>query len=189
MVRWKGVEEEEQGREWEPIRILKTGLKEGVKREMKSGVERTTETRKREREREMLLGSFVKERQESKEVPPLDLPKLLAYFVKQSGPFFNQLGIRQDICDKIVEALCSRRKDQLMYHSLSAKDTSLPGNENSDELDLRIASVLESMTLVNKMVKLRVIGAFKMCPIEIPTFSSYESLVIRVEIWTSWTSY
>ncbi|CAL9178218.1 unnamed protein product [Musa hybrid cultivar] len=139
MVRWNGVEEEEQGREWEPIRILKTGLKDDKERseeEMKSGVERTTESRKRERERErlsflfavifVLQGSFVKERQELKEVPPLDLPELLAYFVKQSGPFFNQLGIRQDICDKIVEALCSRRKDQLMYHSLSAKDTSLP---------------------------------------------------------------
>ncbi|XP_064942493.1 digalactosyldiacylglycerol synthase 1, chloroplastic-like isoform X1 [Musa acuminata AAA Group] len=182
MVRWKGVEEEEQGREWEPIRILKTGLKE-LERKSQSTSNELVEKLKSS------LGSFVKERQESKEVPPLDLPELLAYFVKQSGPFFNQLGIRQDICDKIVEALCSRRKDQLMYHSLSAKDTSLPGNENSDELDLRIASVLESMTLVNKMVKPRVIGAFKMCRVEIPTFSSYESLVIRVEKWTSWTSY
>ncbi|XP_064942494.1 digalactosyldiacylglycerol synthase 1, chloroplastic-like isoform X2 [Musa acuminata AAA Group] len=171
MVRWKGVEEEEQGREWEPIRILKTGLKE------------------LERKSQSTSNELVEKLKSSLEVPPLDLPELLAYFVKQSGPFFNQLGIRQDICDKIVEALCSRRKDQLMYHSLSAKDTSLPGNENSDELDLRIASVLESMTLVNKMVKPRVIGAFKMCRVEIPTFSSYESLVIRVEKWTSWTSY
>ncbi|CAL9098881.1 unnamed protein product [Musa textilis] len=138
MVRWKGMEEEEeQGREWEPIRILKTGLKE-LERKSQSTSNELVEKLKSS------LGSFVKEPQESKEVPPLDLPELLAYFVKQSGPFFNQLGIRQDICDKIVEALCSRRKDQLMYQSLSAKDASILGNENIDELDLRIASVLES---------------------------------------------
>lgn len=29
------------------------------------------------------------------EVPPLDIPELLAYFVKQSGPLFDQLGIRR----------------------------------------------------------------------------------------------
>lgn len=28
MVRWKGREEEEEGKEWEPIRMIKTGLKE-----------------------------------------------------------------------------------------------------------------------------------------------------------------
>lgn len=27
--------------------------------------------------------------------PPLDLPELLAYLVKQSGPLFDQLGIRR----------------------------------------------------------------------------------------------
>jgi hypothetical protein len=27
------------------------------------------------------------------EVPPLDVPELLAYFVKQSGPFLDQLGV------------------------------------------------------------------------------------------------
>ncbi|XP_065027347.1 digalactosyldiacylglycerol synthase 1, chloroplastic-like [Musa acuminata AAA Group] len=83
MVRWKGVEEEEQGREWEPIRILKTGLKE------------------LERKSQSTSNELVEKLKSSLEVPPLDLPELLAYFVKQSGPFFNQLGIRQDICDKL----------------------------------------------------------------------------------------
>lgn len=27
------------------------------------------------------------------EVPPLDVPELLAYFVKQSGPFLDQIGV------------------------------------------------------------------------------------------------
>ena len=27
------------------------------------------------------------------EVPPLDVPELLAYLVKQSGPLFDQLGV------------------------------------------------------------------------------------------------
>lgn len=50
-----------------------------------------------------------------------------------------------DVCDKIVESLCSRRKDQLSSHSLSTRDMPLLGNDNiHDELDCRIASVLHS---------------------------------------------
>lgn len=29
------------------------------------------------------------------EVPPLDVPELLAYFVRQSGPFLDQLGVKK----------------------------------------------------------------------------------------------
>uniref|UniRef100_A0A0D3FVQ7 Digalactosyldiacylglycerol synthase 1, chloroplastic n=1 Tax=Oryza barthii TaxID=65489 RepID=A0A0D3FVQ7_9ORYZ len=94
------------------------------------------------------LGTFSKslnkESQESKEVLPLDLTEILAYLVRQSGPFLDQLGIRRDLCDKIVETLYSKHNGRLIYHSLSA-DRSLIGNENmTDELDLRIARVLES---------------------------------------------
>lgn len=51
-----------------------------------------------------------------------------------------------DMCDKMVEALCSRHKNHIMNHpSRSTKDTYLHGNgKASDELDLRIASVLNS---------------------------------------------
>lgn len=50
-----------------------------------------------------------------------------------------------DICDKIVESLCSKRKNQLLRHSSSAGESSVIGNDNiNDELDLRIASVLQS---------------------------------------------
>jgi hypothetical protein len=31
------------------------------------------------------------------EVPPLDLTEILAYLVRQSGPFLDQLGIRRGI--------------------------------------------------------------------------------------------
>jgi digalactosyldiacylglycerol synthase len=72
------------------------------------------------------------------------VPELLAYFVRQSGPFLDQLGVKRDLCDKIVESLCSKRKNQLL-HSASAGESSVLGNDNiNDELDLRIASVLQS---------------------------------------------
>lgn len=73
------------------------------------------------------------------EIPPLDLPEILANLVRQSEPFLDQLGVRRDQCDKLVEALCRKQN-----HSLS-EDTSLHANDkSSDELDLRIASVLQS---------------------------------------------
>ena len=50
-----------------------------------------------------------------------------------------------DISDKIVESLCSKRKDQLLLRSIPAGESSILENDNiSDELDLRIASVLQS---------------------------------------------
>lgn len=50
-----------------------------------------------------------------------------------------------DICDKIVEGLYSKRKNKQLLHSFSAEESSVLGNGNvNDELDLRIASVLQS---------------------------------------------
>ncbi|XP_031275767.1 digalactosyldiacylglycerol synthase 1, chloroplastic [Pistacia vera] len=134
-------------REWEPIRTLKTRLREFE--------------RKRELSVEDIFGGFkssdfvekvksslkaiCKEPQDSKEVPPLDVPELLACLVRQSGPFLDHLGVRRDICDKIVEGLCSKRKEQLLLRSLSAGESTLLENDNiNDELDLRLASVLQS---------------------------------------------
>ncbi|XP_042436174.1 digalactosyldiacylglycerol synthase 1, chloroplastic-like isoform X1 [Zingiber officinale] len=135
-VLWKGEAQEEQVKEWDPIRILKMGLK-GLERKSQSTSNELVEKVK------LSLGSFVKEPQESKEILPLDLPELLAYLVKQSGPLFDHLGIQRDTCNKIIEALCRRHKDHLVSHSLSAKEASLI-DENIDYLDLRIASVLGS---------------------------------------------
>lgn len=79
------------------------------------------------------------------EVPPLDVPELLAYLVRQSSPFLDQLGIKRDISDKIVESLCSKHKNQLLLRSLPAGESSIIEADNvSDELDIRIASVLQS---------------------------------------------
>ncbi|KAG4396514.1 hypothetical protein GLYMA_19G200000v4 [Glycine max] len=81
----------------------------------------------------------------SQEVPPLDVSELLAYIVKQSGPFLDHLGVKRDICDKIVESLYSKCKNHHLLHTLSGEESSVLGNGNiNDELDLRIASVLQS---------------------------------------------
>lgn len=69
----------------------------------------------------------------------------MACLVRQSEPFLDQLGVRKDICDRIVESLCSKRKNQLFLHSSSVEESSLLENDKtSDELDLRMASVLQS---------------------------------------------
>lgn len=49
-----------------------------------------------------------------------------------------------DVCEKIVESLCSKSKNQLL-HPLSSGESSVLDSESiNDELDLRIASVLQS---------------------------------------------
>ncbi|CAI8594424.1 unnamed protein product [Vicia faba] len=63
-------------------------------------------------------------------VPPLDVPELLAYFVKQPGPFLDQLGVSRDTCDKIVESLYRKRKYQLLPHSVSEEDSFVLWNGN-----------------------------------------------------------
>ncbi|XP_042437361.1 digalactosyldiacylglycerol synthase 1, chloroplastic-like [Zingiber officinale] len=136
-VLWNGAEEEEKGKEWEPIRILKKGIKE-FERKSQSTSNELVEKMK------LSLGSFVREPQEPKEIPPLHLPELLAHLVKQSVPLLDHLGIQRDTCDKIIESLCHRHKDNLIPRSHSVKELSLNGNECTHDLDLRIASVLES---------------------------------------------
>ncbi|EEF28483.1 digalactosyldiacylglycerol synthase 1, chloroplastic [Ricinus communis] len=130
--------------EWEPIRALKKRLRE---LEKKSESVEIFGSFKNNEFVEKLKSSLkaIREPQESKEVPPLDVPELLAYFVRQSEPFLDQLGVRKDICDKIVESLCSKRKNQLLLRTLSTGESSLFDSENvNDELDVRIASVLQS---------------------------------------------
>ncbi|CAN1306595.1 Digalactosyldiacylglycerol synthase 1, chloroplastic [Linum perenne] len=128
---WKVESEGNQYEEWKwkPLRDLKKRFKnsELVEKMISS------------------LKSIRKDPQESQEVPPLDGPELLACLVKQSVPFLDQLGVKRDVCDKIVESLCSKRKNQLLLDSLYSGESSLTGDDNvHDELDLRIASVLQS---------------------------------------------
>ncbi|OIV90419.1 hypothetical protein TanjilG_10905 [Lupinus angustifolius] len=130
---WNGDEEEQHLKDCKPIRVLKTRLKEFDKKS--EFIEKVKSS----------LKSMCKEPQKSKEVPPLDVPELLAYFIRQSGPFLYQLGVRRDICDKIVESLYSKSKNQLLLQSLSGEESPILGKGNiNEELDLRIASVLQS---------------------------------------------
>ncbi|CAL5333377.1 unnamed protein product [Camellia sinensis] len=40
--------------------------------------------------------AICKDPTDSKEVPPLDVPELLAFLVRQSGPFLDQFGVRRE---------------------------------------------------------------------------------------------
>ncbi|XP_050228066.1 digalactosyldiacylglycerol synthase 1, chloroplastic [Mercurialis annua] len=140
----EGGENQGQFGDWEPIRVLKRRFRE---LEKKSESVEIFGSFKNSEFVEKLKSSLkaMREPQELKEVPPLDVPELLAYFVRQSEPFLDQLGVRKDICDKIVESLCSKRKNQLLLNTFSPGESSLFDGENvNDELDLRIASVLQS---------------------------------------------
>ncbi|KAM3324610.1 digalactosyldiacylglycerol synthase 1, chloroplastic isoform X1 [Capsicum chacoense] len=175
IVREKGMEEEEEGQfgelNWEPIKAFRDRLRE-MEVEVKSPnssnpVEIFEGIKKSEFVEKVksslishlltesinsivillveILKSICKEPEEMKGVPPLDVPELLAYLVRQSSPFLDQIGIRRDISDKIVESLCSKRRNKLLLRSLPEGDSSLIGSDNiNDELDLRIASVLQS---------------------------------------------
>ncbi|GAB2292616.1 Digalactosyldiacylglycerol synthase 1, chloroplastic [Dionaea muscipula] len=116
-LRGHGDKEKGFSRDWEPVRAIKTGLREFEK-------------------------AFRREPQDSKEVPPLDVSELLAYWIKQSEPLLDHLGVRRDVCNKIVGSFCSKSK---MARSLSTGDCSIiEGDKIIDELDLRIASVVQS---------------------------------------------
>ncbi|CAL5387236.1 unnamed protein product [Camellia sinensis] len=39
--------------------------------------------------------AICKDPTDSKEVPPLNVPELLAFLVRQSGPFLDQFGVRR----------------------------------------------------------------------------------------------
>nr|TKV99381.1 hypothetical protein SEVIR_8G039700v2 [Setaria viridis] len=126
-----------EAEEWELVRMVKARL-----RELERGRQGQTASDILHKFKLSLKSmSFAPEA--SEDVPPLDLGELFAYFLKQSVPLFDQLGIKRDLCDKLVESLCSKRKDA--YNFLSACEPSSLRNDNvGDELDLRIASVLQS---------------------------------------------
>ncbi|MCD7451219.1 Digalactosyldiacylglycerol synthase 1, chloroplastic [Datura stramonium] len=135
---------------WEPIKAFRTRLR-ALEVELKSPSSSPVEILEGIKNSEFVekvkssLKSICKEPEETKGVPPLDVPELLAYLVRQSSPFLDQIGIRRDISDKIVESLCSKRRNKLLLRALPEGDSSLiEGDNMNDELDLRIASVLQS---------------------------------------------
>ncbi|CAH2054020.1 unnamed protein product [Thlaspi arvense] len=135
-------DEEANFGDWEPIRSLKTRFKEFEKRsslEILSGFKSSEFVEKLKTS----FKSIYKETDEAKDVPPLDVPELLACLVRQSEPFLDQIGVRKDICDRIVENLC-KCKSQHLWRLPSAQASELIENDNHVDLDMRIASVLQS---------------------------------------------
>ncbi|CAN6362331.1 unnamed protein product [Urochloa humidicola] len=110
MWRW-----EEEAEEWEPVRMVKARLRDLERRRQ----EQSPSDMLHKVKLSLKTMSFASEA--SEDVPPLDLGELFAYFLKQSVPLFDQLGIKRDVCDKLVESLCSKRKDHHAYSFLSAR--------------------------------------------------------------------
>ncbi|KAL0410188.1 UNVERIFIED_CONTAM: Digalactosyldiacylglycerol synthase 1, chloroplastic [Sesamum latifolium] len=145
-VRFKEREREEGqfGEFWEPIKTFRSRLRE-LEQKSSSDILEGIKNSEFVEKLKSSLKAIYKDPNDSKEVPPLDVPELLACLVRQSSPLLDQLGINRGISDKIVESLCSKRKNQLLLRSLPAGESSMIESENiNDELDLRIASVLQS---------------------------------------------
>ncbi|XP_009767614.1 digalactosyldiacylglycerol synthase 1, chloroplastic [Nicotiana tabacum] len=153
--KWRRERFKEEGQfgefNWEPIKAFKTRLRE-LEVDLKGGSSSSpVDIFEGIKNSEFVvkvkssLKSICKEPEETKGVPPLDVPELLAYLVRQSSPFLDQIGIRRDISEKIVDSLCSKGRSKLLLHSLPEGGSSLiEGEIMNDELDLRIASVLQS---------------------------------------------
>ncbi|XP_011094235.1 digalactosyldiacylglycerol synthase 1, chloroplastic [Sesamum indicum] len=145
-VRFKEREREEGqfGEFWEPIKTFRSRLRE-LEHKSSSDILEGIKNSEFVEKLKSSLKAIYKDPNDPKEVPPLDVPELLACLVRQSSPLLDQLGINRGISDKIVESLCSKRKNQLLLRSVPAGESSMIESENiNDELDLRIASVLQS---------------------------------------------
>ncbi|EYU18119.1 hypothetical protein ABFS82_10G061500 [Erythranthe guttata] len=137
-------EEGQFGEFWEPIKTIKSRLRELENKSSSEILEGIKNSEFVEKVKSSLK-AICKDPYESKEVPPLDVPELLACLVRQSSPLLDQFGINKGISDKIVESLCSKRKNQLLLRSLPAGESSMIESENiNDELDIRLASVVQS---------------------------------------------
>ncbi|KAJ7971678.1 Digalactosyldiacylglycerol synthase 1, chloroplastic [Quillaja saponaria] len=127
---WKGeLEGDGEGqftKNWEPIQVLKMRLKEIEKRSSSNEIFAGFKNSEFVEKVKSSLKSIYKEPEESKGVPPLDVPELLAYFVRQSGPFLDQLGIKREICDKIVENHAKHDPSGQKRHVAIVTTASLP---------------------------------------------------------------
>ncbi|XP_076917615.1 digalactosyldiacylglycerol synthase 1, chloroplastic-like [Bidens hawaiensis] len=145
---FSGVGDGDEGqvvRNWEPIRALKTRLRELEQKSSSSEIIEGLKNSELVEKVKSSLKAICKEPEYLKEVPPLDFQELLACLVRQSGPFLDHIGVKKGISDKIVKSLCSKKKNQLLLRSFPSGESSIIESENiTDELDIRIASVLQS---------------------------------------------
>ncbi|CAH9117774.1 unnamed protein product [Cuscuta europaea] len=150
-----GVTEEAQSCElnWEPIKGFKAfqaRCKE-IEAELKTTGPSTAEIFEGIKNSQFVgkvkssLKSICKEPSEITEVRSSDVPDILAYFVRQSSPFLDQLGIRRETSEKMVDSLCNKRKNQILRSSSTEGESSIvEGGNIMDDLDLRIATVVQS---------------------------------------------
>ncbi|GMP47277.1 hypothetical protein CsSME_00015104 [Camellia sinensis var. sinensis] len=66
--------------------------------------------------------AICKDPTDSKEVPPLDVPELLAFLVRQSGPFLDQFGVRRGAESVVYEAVLDGNKVAMKKPILSTSD-------------------------------------------------------------------
>lgn len=83
------------------------------------------------------------------DVAPLSVPELLESLVRQSEPLLDHLGIKREVTEKLREMVRSSKRKKLQLSSVSAgSERGLAANKmelsTEDELDLRIASVIQS---------------------------------------------
>lgn len=82
---------------------------------------------------------------DGRDVPPLDVPELLANLVRQSEPLLDQLGVKKDVAEKVCDLLQKcKRKEQLSTTNTDNAVGTRDSDKGADELELRIASVVQS---------------------------------------------
>ncbi|KAL2636216.1 hypothetical protein R1flu_007695 [Riccia fluitans] len=146
---------------WEPIRRAKESVKESLKE-----LEVTASTSKTPAEffenikkteffenvktnlklTPMKSSAFGTKTEFENQVAPLDVTELLENLVRQSEPLLDQLGVKKDVSEKVCEVLRSyKRKDHTTFISSENREISTTtGAGSKDDLDLRIASVVQS---------------------------------------------
>ncbi|KAG0622842.1 hypothetical protein M758_3G127900 [Ceratodon purpureus] len=83
------------------------------------------------------------------DVAPLSVAELLESLVRQSEPLLDHLGIKREVTEKLREMVRSSKRNKLQLSSVSAgSKRGLTADKKEltkeDELDLRIASVIQS---------------------------------------------
>eukprot|EP00252_Welwitschia_mirabilis_P021173 TRINITY_DN534_c0_g3_i1.p1 TRINITY_DN534_c0_g3~~TRINITY_DN534_c0_g3_i1.p1 ORF type:complete len:783 (+),score=132.53 TRINITY_DN534_c0_g3_i1:389-2737(+) len=141
--------------EWDPLKSFKEGIRD-LDRKAASAYRGKSASELLENLRHSdFVESFRKslritqlDSEEKRDVPPLDVQELLANLVRQSWPVLDQLGFKKDVYNKVLDAIYyNKRRDPLDLDAKLMKDAGVTTTESeriTDELDMRITSVLQS---------------------------------------------
>ncbi|XP_024519355.1 digalactosyldiacylglycerol synthase 2, chloroplastic [Selaginella moellendorffii] len=139
--------------DWEPLKRMKEGLRDLESTAAKSKtpsefLENVKKTELFENVKSSLKltlpnsdGARKLTEEPGKDVAPLDVPELLENLVRQSEPFLDQLGVRKDVSVSFCKMLRRCKRASSGNAELVATSTE---SEPKDDLDLRVASVLQS---------------------------------------------